>query len=491
MEMQFLEHKEYCSMGTQTEDYGCENGCTSIHINTNPSTISTSSAETLLQEKSSDLSLQGYDNDESQPYVVDVNVQRVTIKLEPTEQLDFTNMTHQNLDDQPKPYLANAEGNRSPRFTKTIQQHNFGKPDSIQDTNPNVTIQMETTEQQDFTDLSHENLDDQAQPCVVHAQAPSSMVTMQQQSFAESVSEQGYTDDQQHSDNIKVDHRDNVDDKHSTASQNIVENEQDQNQGKEGTYLKTNNLEHTEFQQETDREVNGFCTGVTYTGNIVENNSNNDCGVQYADRPPSSLMCSFCGKQFQYKSQHVLHLRTHTGEKPYECSFCSEKFTHKRTLDSHVKRHTGEKPFECPHCRKTYSQKCSLSQHLKFHSNDKPYRCSICTKAFTIKSNLDNHLKVHDKEKHFECSICDKKFRRKDHLAIHVRTHTGEKPFGCNYCDRKFSHKNTLNDHVRQHTGETPYGCSSCGRKFKQKSGFRNHNCKLHTERAIGNDGNC
>lgn len=110
--------------------------------------------------------------------------------------------------------------------------------------------------------------------------------------------------------------------------------------------------------------------------------------------------CQRRGKVFDARYKLVIHLRCHTGERPYRCSFtsCSRSFSRVENMKLHHRTHTGEKPYVCSSegCNKRFNNTSDRAKHMKTHIEKKPYLCKFpgCTKRYTDPSSMRKHYRT-------------------------------------------------------------------------------------------------
>jgi len=204
----------------------------------------------------------------------------------------------------------------------------------------------------------------------------------------------------------------------------------------------------------------------------------NDPGLE---RPPR-LKCDHCSKSYLKKSALEIHMRNHTGERPYTCSWkeCRAGFTSNSALDRHFKTHTRVNHFFCDLCNYSASSADYLQSHMKTHPQNRVHSYEPTYSSNGVEADVidveDNQPPCHQLSKEeigpglvtrhrYKCDHCSKTYFKESALQIHVmRKHNGERPYKCSWqgCQARFTNNSALDHHYKTHTRVNAYVCDIC-----------------------------
>ncbi|CAH2083564.1 unnamed protein product [Euphydryas editha] len=120
---------------------------------------------------------------------------------------------------------------------------------------------------------------------------------------------------------------------------------------------------------------------------------------KHKDKKSLKFECPICDKRFETTSQLHSHTRVqHEGVREHRCGACGAALASRASLNKHARAvHAGQRPpptHVCHTCGKMFRAKSTLVNHVRTHTGEKPYECAVCGRRFTQRTAMRTHIKL-------------------------------------------------------------------------------------------------
>nr|XP_008108205.1 PREDICTED: zinc finger protein 341 isoform X1 [Anolis carolinensis] len=288
--------------------------------------------------------------------------------------------------------------------------------------------------------------------------------------------------------------------------------------GKQGFKSKSPNTAHP---------LNNTCRGnVTNFDSTLKNRRSKPDSTFLEGKPKSpKLKCTYCDKTFTKNFDLQQHIRSHTGEKPFQCIVCGRAFAQKSNVKKHMQTHkvwppgvgctisrssvtvqvmplnpnqqedeenaglnppprnSPPQPQAMPPTQEHESSKLEAKQVVLIDSS---YQCQFCPNKFSTYFQLKSHMTQHKHEQVYKCVVksCAQTFQKLDSFLEHIKNHQEELSYRCHLCIKDFSSLYELGIHQYSHSllpQHSPkkdlaiYKCVKCVNKYSTPEALDHH----------------
>uniref|UniRef100_A0A8C5R2E2 Zinc finger protein 341 n=1 Tax=Leptobrachium leishanense TaxID=445787 RepID=A0A8C5R2E2_9ANUR len=256
-----------------------------------------------------------------------------------------------------------------------------------------------------------------------------------------------------------------------------------------------------------------------------EHRPKTDRMVQNGKVKSPKLKCTYCDKAFGKNFDLQQHIRSHTGEKPFQCIVCGRAFAQKSNVKKHMQTHKV-----WPRAPNTTSSKGSMTMQVVplnssqpeggLESNaaghsppeealaegmgtsqngmsecehdkqavmvDSSYYCQFCPSKFCSYFQLKSHMTQHKQEQVYKCVVkcCTHTSQKLDQFLEHIKTHQEEMIYRCHLCNKDYASLYEMGIHQYSHSlvpqvapkkELTVYKCLKCMNKYSTLEALEQH----------------